>query len=62
MRIQVYVNGREWLARQLDRAAIRYRRHDKALLSVEDLETAIRLCERFAHRAWPASSTPSLDV
>lgn len=51
--IQVYVNGREWLARQLDRAGIGYRRYDNALLSVEDLEAATRLCERFAHRAWP---------
>jgi hypothetical protein len=51
--IQVYVNGREWLARQLDKAGIGYRRWDNALLSVEDLEAAGKLCERFAHRAWP---------
>jgi len=51
--IQIYINGREWLARQLDRAGIGYRRHDNALLWVEDLERAQKLCERFAHRAWP---------
>jgi hypothetical protein len=51
--IQVYVNGREWLARQLDKAGIGYRRHDNALLSIDDLETASKLCDRFAHRAWP---------
>jgi hypothetical protein len=51
--IQVYVNGREWLARQLDAAGIGYLRHDNALLRVDDLAAAHELCERFAHRAWP---------
>ncbi len=27
--IQVYLNGREWLARQLDAAGVSYLRHDK---------------------------------
>jgi len=27
--IQVYINGREWLSRQLDRAGVNYRRSDK---------------------------------
>jgi hypothetical protein len=47
------VNGREWLARQLDKAGVGYRRHDNALLSITDLEAASKLCDRFAHRAWP---------
>ncbi|MDQ4096977.1 MAG: hypothetical protein M3144_03785 [Actinomycetota bacterium] len=51
--IQVYVNGREWLARQLDARGIGYVRADNALLRIDDLETAGELCERFAHRAWP---------
>ena len=51
--IQVYVNGREWLARQLDKAGIGYRRYDNALLSIDDLEAASKLCDRFPHRAWP---------
>jgi len=51
--IQVYVNGRQWLARQLDAAQIGYLRHDNALLRVEDLPAAYDLCDRFAHRAWP---------
>jgi hypothetical protein len=50
--IQVYVNGREWLARQLDKAGIGYVRHDNSLLAIDDLEAAAELCERFAHRAW----------
>jgi hypothetical protein len=51
--IQVYVNGREWLARQLDAAGVSYLRADNALLRVDDLEQAWALCDRFAHRAWP---------
>jgi hypothetical protein len=50
--IQVYVNGREWLARQLDRAGIGYIRHDNSLLAIDDIEAAAELCERFAHRTW----------
>jgi hypothetical protein len=51
--IQIYINGREWLARQLDAAGVGYRRYDNALLSVEDLEVADTLCEKLAHRSWP---------
>jgi hypothetical protein len=51
--IQIYVNGREWLARQLDAAGVGYRRYDNALLSVEDMEKAEMLCEKLAHRSWP---------
>ena len=49
---QVYINGREWLARQLDRAGIGYLRYDNSLLRIDDLEAAARLCDDFAHRAW----------
>ncbi|MGH9212478.1 MAG: hypothetical protein ACRD2C_17650 [Acidimicrobiales bacterium] len=51
--IQVYINGREWLARRLDEAGVGYLRHDNTLLRVENLERASELCERFAHKAWP---------
>ena len=51
--IQIYVNGREWLARQLDARGIGYLRADNALLRIDNLDVAAELCERFAHRAWP---------
>ena len=50
---QIYINGREWLARQLDKAKIGYVRYENSLLAVDDLEAASKLCEHFAHRAWP---------
>ena len=50
---QIYINGREWLSRQLDRAGVGYVRWDNSLLAVDDLEKAAELCERFAHKSWP---------
>jgi hypothetical protein len=50
---QIYINGREWLARQLDKRGIGYVRYDNSLLAIDDLDTAAELCDRFAHRAWP---------
>jgi hypothetical protein len=50
---QIYLNGREWLARQLDKAGIGYVRYDNSLLAIDDLEAAAELCDRFAHKAWP---------
>jgi hypothetical protein len=55
--IQIYVNGREWLCRQLDRRGIGYRRYDNALLAIDDLATVARLCRRFVRLRWP----PTLD-
>jgi hypothetical protein len=51
--VQIYLNGREWLARQLDTAGVAYRRYDNAILGVANLDAASELCERFAHRSWP---------
>ena len=51
--IQVWLNGRAWLARQLDAAGVGYLRHDNALLRINDLQAGSDICERFAHRAWP---------
>jgi hypothetical protein len=50
--IQVYINGREWLARQLDRAHVSYVRCDNALLQISNIERASALCDKFAHRGW----------
>src|SRR3954447_5793809 len=51
--IQVYVNGREWLARQPDAAGIGYRRSDNKITAVDDGEVVAALCGRFAHTDWP---------
>ena len=51
--IQVYVNGREWLARQLDAAGIGYRRSDNKITAVDDGRPVAALGGRFAHTDWP---------
>jgi len=53
LEIQVYVNGREWLARQLDAAGIGYRRSDNKIIAVDDPAAVAAVCERFAHTDWP---------
>src|SRR3954447_10787872 len=50
--IQVYVNGREWLARQLDAAGIGYRRSDNKITAVDEGEAVAALRERFARTDW----------
>ena len=35
---QIYINGREWLARQLDHRGIGYVRYDNSLLAIDDLD------------------------
>jgi hypothetical protein len=50
--MQIYVNGHEWLARQLDRSHIGYERQSNAFVRIDDLVRAQRLCERFFHLQW----------
>jgi hypothetical protein len=51
--IQVYINGREWLGRQLELQGIGAQRYENCFLRIGDLAAAQGLCERFAHREWP---------
>src|SRR3954467_3013082 len=53
LEIQVYVNGREWLARQLDAAGIGYRRRDNKNTAGCGPAAVAAVCERFAHTDWP---------
>ena len=50
--IQIYINGREWLARQLDGRGIGYQRYANKLTQVDDLPAAQALCDKFAGRKW----------
>jgi len=51
--IQVYVNGHEWLARQMDKRNLGYHRLENAFLTLADPGRAQRLADRFATLAWP---------
>jgi hypothetical protein len=51
--IQVYLNGRDWLARQLDREGLSYRRSDNKFLWVEDWPRAQELLHQQLETSWP---------
>src|SRR5205814_5956421 len=65
--VHIYLNGREWLARQMDRAKIGYRRHDNCFTWVEDFQRAQTLVqEQLKNQLGPvvrphrAAGSPSL--
>lgn len=51
--MQIYINGREWLSRELTKRDIEYERSDNKILWVSDPKKTERLCEKFSHTDWP---------
>ena len=51
--IQVCLNGREWLARSMDKAGLGYARRDNCFVWLEDAAAAQRLMDRQLRVAWP---------
>jgi hypothetical protein len=66
--VYVYINGREWLARQMDQAGLHYHRHDNCFSWIEDFgraqtlmdqqltidwATALNACAMRAHPLFP---------
>jgi len=52
--IQVGINGREWLSRQMDQEKLRYRRTDNKFLHVGNWERAQQLFDEQLHTDWVA--------
>jgi hypothetical protein len=50
--IQVYVNGREWLARAMDRKGIGYEKADNCFTKIDDCEGAQALSDQLDRRRW----------
>jgi hypothetical protein len=50
--VQVWINGREWLARRLDRKGIAYRRHDNCFPWIEDFHAAQKLANQLHRKNW----------
>jgi hypothetical protein len=50
--IQVCLNGRDWLAGQLDRAGISYSKRDNCFTQISELKRAQQLMDRLANRKW----------
>ena len=51
--LHLYLNGREWLARQMDEAELCYQRHDNCFLHIEDFARAQQLMDRQLETNWP---------
>lgn len=51
--IQVYVNGHEWLARQMDHAGLGFRQLENAFHWLEDPEKTQRIAHEFVGQKWP---------
>ncbi|HKZ78843.1 MAG TPA: hypothetical protein VJ124_11115 [Pyrinomonadaceae bacterium] len=56
--IQVCLNGREWLAKQMDRAGITYTQRDNCFTHISDAPRAQKLMDRLTARNW----RPFLDA
>jgi hypothetical protein len=51
--VNICLNGRHWLARQLDEAGIQYQKKENAFLRVSDLEQAQALMDQQLQTDWP---------
>ena len=51
--VQVCVNGREWLGRQMDQAGITYERRDNCFAKLSDIKAAQDLMDRMDKLNWP---------
>jgi hypothetical protein len=51
--VQVYVNGREWTCRQLDKRGVGYRRSDNKIIDVDDMNALARATRRLERMNWP---------
>ena len=50
--IHIYLNGRMWLARQLDQAGLSYRQHGNCFTWIEDFTRAQKLMDRQLKTSW----------
>jgi hypothetical protein len=57
MQVQICLNGREWLARQLDAAGIAYERKDNCFVAVADFAKAQALLDEQLQTDWSARLT-----
>lgn len=51
--IQIYVNGREWLARQMDQRGLTYDRADNCFIGLQDVARSQRLMDAQLRLRWP---------
>jgi hypothetical protein len=52
-KIEIYLNGREWLSRQMDRCGMKYRRLDNCFSWIDDFSKAQNLMNKQLKIDWP---------
>ncbi|VAW18193.1 hypothetical protein MNBD_BACTEROID01-2859 [hydrothermal vent metagenome] len=50
--LQIYINGREYLKKQLDKSGIKYKSYDNSITWVEDIEKAQAMSDKFHEKKW----------
>src|SRR5438128_6027017 len=60
--IQICFNGREWLARQMDRAGLKYERRDNCFTWIEDMAQAQCLLDQQLAIPWQGLFEPLVDL
>lgn len=60
--LQICFNGREWLARQMDRKGLKYRRRDNCFEWLEDVAAAQGLMNQQIETSWQPMFEPLLKV
>jgi hypothetical protein len=60
--MQVCINGREWLARQMDAAGLAYRREDNCFSWVADVTRAQSLLDQQHRTDWPKLMSPLVGL
>jgi len=53
--VQICLNGREWLARKMDKVGLKYERYDNCFPWIEDFPKAQRLMDGLLRLNWPRS-------
>jgi hypothetical protein len=60
--VDVCINGRQWLARQMDQAGIAYRQRDNCFVWIEDWLAAQKLLDQQLCSDWPALMRSLLEL
>ena len=60
--VDVCLNGRQWLARQLDRAGIDYQQRNNCFICIEDCAAAQQLLDEQLRSNWPALMNSFLEI
>ena len=59
--VHIYLNGREWLARNMDQAGIAYRRHDNCFTWIDNVERAQTLMNKQRTSNWAQLFDPIVE-